>query len=48
MPAEYFVDIFSKDFLPIVLEKLYHTADLNVKKKKRKIYEEIDKLNISK
>lgn len=49
MPGEFFIDILHKDYLPIVLEKIYNDAvDLHTNKAKSKRYEEIIKLKVMK
>ena len=49
LPSEYFIEILNKDYLPIVLEKIYNDAvNLNTEKKQSKKYEEILKLKVMK
>ena len=49
MPSEFFIEILNKDYLPIVLDKIYNDAvNLSTGKKQSKKYEEILKLKVMK
>ena len=48
MPSDYFINIMHKDYLPIVLLKIYNDPVLDFKKQKSKKLEEIERLKIIK